>query len=124
MLRTCRVKSVPYGLAGGKDGTPFQALLGANGTQTELPRQMLVDTPVQKGEVLLHVQPGAGGYGNPFARDPNKVLGDVLDEKISLAYAEREYGVVIDMTAGKVDEDKTTLRRKGANQGEARRGEL
>lgn len=105
MLRTCRVKSAPYGLAGGKDGTPFQALLSANGKQTELPKQMLIDASVQKGEVLLHIQPGAGGYGDPFTRDPQKVLDDVLDEKISPAYAERAYGVVI--AAGKVDEAET-----------------
>ncbi len=112
MLRTCRVKSVPYGLAGGKDGTPFQALLSSNGARTELPRQMLIDTPVRRGEVLLHVQPGAGGYGYPFARDPEMVLVDVLDEKISPAYAEREYGVVIDVEAGRVDEEKTKLIRR------------
>ncbi len=112
LLRTCRVKSVPYGLAGGKDGTPFQALLSSNGARTELPRQMLIDTPVRRGEVLLHVQPGAGGYGYPFARDPEMVLVDVLDEKISPAYAEREYGVVIDVEAGRVDEEKTKLIRR------------
>jgi N-methylhydantoinase B len=112
LLRTCRVKSVPYGLAGGKDGTPFQALLSSNGARTELPRQMLIDTPVRRGEVLLHVQPGAGGYGYPFARDPEMVLADVLDGKISPAYAEREYGVVIDVEAGRVDEEKTKLIRR------------
>lgn len=111
LLRTCRVKSVPYGLAGGKDGTPFQALLSTNGTRTELPRQMLIDTPVCREDVLLHVQPGAGGYGDPFARDPQKVLEDVLDGKISLAYAEREYGVVIDLPAGAVDEERTRMIR-------------
>lgn len=111
MLRTCRVKSVPYGLAGGKDGTPFRAVLSANGTHNELPRQMLIDTPVRKGEMLLHVQPGAGGYGAPFTRDPELVLADVLDEKISPAYAEREYGVAIDVVARKVDQQKTTLLR-------------
>jgi N-methylhydantoinase B len=112
MVRTCRVKSVPYGLAGGKDGTPFQALLSSNGTRTELPRQMLVDTPVRRGEILLHVQPGAGGYGDPFARNPAMVLEDVLDGKISPAYAEREYGVVIDVAVGKVDVKRTATMRQ------------
>jgi N-methylhydantoinase B len=112
MLRTCRVKSVPYGLAGGKDGTPFQALLSANGTRTELPRQMLVDTPVRRGESLMHVQPGAGGYGNPCERDPKLVLEDVLDEKISPAYAEREYGVVVTVATGSVDMERTVALRQ------------
>ncbi len=116
-MRSNRVKSVPYGLAGGKDGTPFQALLSANGTRTELPRQMLVDTPVRRGEVLLHVQPGAGGYGNPFARELERVLEDVLDGEISPAYAEQEYRAVIDVEAGKVDLEKTALLRVASHSG-------
>ncbi|MEW6301356.1 MAG: hydantoinase B/oxoprolinase family protein, partial [Thermodesulfobacteriota bacterium] len=122
LLRTCRVKSVPYGLAGGKDGTPFRAVLSADGTHTPLPPHMLIDVPVRAGEVLLHVQPGAGGYGDPFLRDPDKVLADVLDEKISPAYAEREYGVVVDVAAGTVDMEKTrALRRARGNPGETAR---
>jgi N-methylhydantoinase B/oxoprolinase/acetone carboxylase alpha subunit len=116
MLRTCRVKSVPYGLAGGNDGTPFAATLGVNGDTTELPRKMLIDTPVRKGEVLLHVQPGAGGYGNPFERDPERVLEDVLDGKLSPAYAERTYGVAVDIQMGKVDVERTRLLRNGAQR--------
>ncbi len=111
-MRSNRVKSVPYGLAGRKDGTPFEALLSSNGTRTELPRQMLVDTPVRRGEVLLHVQPGAGGYGNPFARELERVLEDVLDGKISPAYAEQEYGVVVDVTGGRVNVEKTVSLRQ------------
>lgn len=116
MLRTCRVKSVPYGLAGGNDGTPFAAVLSSNGNPTDLPRQMLIDTPVRKGDVLLHIQPGAGGYGEPWRREPERVLEDVLDEKISTAYAEREYGVVVDVAAGKVDREKTAVLREQRNR--------
>ncbi len=124
LLRTCRVKSVPYGLVGGRNGTPFQAVLSANGTDTLLPPCMLIDVPVRAGDVLLHVQPGAGGYGDPFLRDPEKVLADVLDEKISPAYAEREYGVVIDGAAGKVDMEKTAALRlaRGNRRENARAG--
>ena len=107
MLRTCRVKSVPYGLAGGKDGTPFAARLRSGEAETQLPHEMLIDTEVRSGETLLHVQPGAGGYGDPLARDPQLVLDDVLDEKISPAYAEREYGVAIDENTEQVDWNRT-----------------
>ena len=106
MLRTCRVDSVPYGLEGGKPGTPFKALLISNGQQTELPAKIMLDIPVRAGDVLMHVQPGPGGFGDPLSRDPRKVLEDVLDEKISPAYAEREYGVAIDPHNG-VDAPRT-----------------
>lgn len=111
MLRTCRVKSVPYGLAGGKDGTPFAARLRSGEAETQLPHEMLIDTEVRSGETLLHIQPGAGGYGDPLVRDPRLVLEDVLDEKISPAYAEREYGVAIDESTEQVDWSRTTQLR-------------
>lgn len=112
MLRTNRVKSVPYGLSGGQDGTPFQATLGADGAETDLPQEMLIDTAVRTGEVIRHVQPGAGGYGDPLARDPARVLEDVLDEKIMPGYAKREYGVVVDMASGTVDAAGTAALRE------------
>ena len=42
--------------------------------------------------------PGGGGYGDPFERDPNAVLEDVLNGYVSIEAAAREYGVVIRST--------------------------
>jgi N-methylhydantoinase B len=95
MLRTCRVDSLPYGLDGGRPGTPFKALLTSNGATTELPAQIMLDIPVKEGDVLMHIQPGAGGHGTPARRDRQRILNDILDEKITPAYAAREYGFVI-----------------------------
>jgi N-methylhydantoinase B len=95
MLRTCRIDSLPYGLGGGRPGTPFKALLTSNGATTELPAQIMLDIPVKDGDVLTHIQPGAGGYGLPSKRDPQRILNDMLDEKITPGYAKREYGCVI-----------------------------
>ena len=63
---------------------------------------------------------GTGGYGNPLRRDPEKVLDDVLDEKISLDTAEHAYGVVIDARTRHLDQAATqTLRasREGRANG-------
>lgn len=106
------MKSVPYGLAGGKPGTPFQVLLETDSKQVELPIQIMIDSPVRAGDKILHVQPGAGGYGEPWERDPQKVLEDVLDEKMTVAYAEREYGVVIDHQTLQLDHERTAARRQ------------
>ena len=40
------------------------------------------------------VQAGAGGYGNPLERDMFAVADDVEQEKLSVEYVRREYGVV------------------------------
>jgi N-methylhydantoinase B len=57
---------------------------------------------VRQGDVYRHVLAGAGGWGDPFARDPERVLRDVLEEKITPEYARRQYGVAIDGTTWSV----------------------
>ena len=66
---------------------------------------------MRHGDVFRHELAGAGGWGDPFERDPEHVLRDVLEEKISVAYARREYGVAIDeRTWMIVPEDTARLR--------------
>ena len=38
---------------------------------------------------------GGGGFGDPLDRDPEGVLRDVIEEKVTPAHAQREYGVVL-----------------------------
>ena len=39
--------------------------------------------------------PGGDGYGDPIGRDPEGVLRDVVEEKVTPEHAERAYGVVL-----------------------------
>jgi N-methylhydantoinase B len=36
-----------------------------------------------------------GGWGDPFTREPERVVADVRNGYVSIAGAERDYGVVI-----------------------------
>ena len=56
---------------------------------------------------------GGGGYGDPFEREPGRVADDVRNGFVSVAAADREYGVVIDPVTFAVDEAATALRRGG-----------
>src|SRR5262249_31133406 len=47
------------------------------------------------GDVISFQQSGAGGYGDPFERDSQAVLEDVLDDYVSIEAAREHYGVVI-----------------------------
>jgi N-methylhydantoinase B len=114
MLRTSRSNSVPHGLGGGRDGTPFKAVLISKDRETELPRSMFIDATVEEGDVIMHMLPGAGGFGAPFERNPNLVLQDVVNEKISPSYARQAYGVVVDLEAQRVDSTATAVLRAGA----------
>ena len=66
---------------------------------------------VRKGEIFRHVLAGAGGWGDPLERDPAAVLRDVRNELLSPEKALADYGVVIDISAWKVDAAATARRR-------------
>jgi hypothetical protein len=56
--------------------------------------------------------PGGGGFGDPYARDPQRVIDDVLDGLITAEEARRDYGVAID-AQGRLDLIETKRLRTG-----------
>jgi len=63
------------------------------------------------GRAVSFSYPGGGGFGDPLARDPARVLADVREGLVSVACAERDYGVVI--RGADIDAEATRLRRGG-----------
>ena len=104
-IRADRTKYHPYGLQGGGAGAPSQNILNPDGEARELPPKPTLT--IQRGDVFRHIAAGAGGWGNPFERDPQAVLTDVLEEKITLTHARDAYGVVINPQTWKVNEGAT-----------------
>ena len=115
-VRSDRRDVRPYGLHGGAPGAPSDVTIRrADGTEEQHPAKFL--TTVHKGD-LLHIRlAGAGGYGNVLEREPERVLEDVLDGKVSLAAAEKDYGVVIRGSPPAIDRAATAARRKRMAQG-------
>lgn len=85
-----RVRHPGSGLAGGRPGACGEFIVNDN----ERPQPKALVTLAPESRVQLNL-PGGGGYGDPFTRDPERVLWDVVEGYVSLAAAEREYGVVI-----------------------------
>jgi N-methylhydantoinase B len=108
-LRTDRRRFTPYGLAGGRSGTASDNTLTSGGDSRQLPGKCTLE--IRRGDVFRHLLAGAGGWGNPLERDPQRVLRDVLEEKLTAEYARREYGVVIDAAAGRVLAEETARLR-------------
>lgn len=50
---------------------------------------------LQPGDRFTSGNPGGGGCGDPFTRDPAKVLDDVVNHRVSVEAARVEYGVVL-----------------------------
>jgi N-methylhydantoinase B len=78
------------GLLGGKEGAPGEVTLGDG---KKIHAKALKDLDVNE---VVHVNlPGGGGYGNPFKRDPEKVLWDVIEGYVTAEEAEAKYGVAV-----------------------------
>ncbi len=95
-VRSDRRIHPPYGIAGGGPGSPSMNLFYSGGETRILPPMPMAGLTIRRGETFHHDGAGGGGYGDPFTRDPALVLEDVLDEKLSLVAARRDYGVAID----------------------------
>jgi N-methylhydantoinase B len=88
-----RTKYPAPGLMGGQAGAAGEVALGDG---TRLHAKSLVD--LGAGDVVHVNLPGGGGYGDPFRRDAQRVLWDVIEGYITPDEAERSYGVVIHYT--------------------------
>jgi N-methylhydantoinase B len=110
-LRSDKRRFPAYGLQGGKPGTPSWNVLNPGRREKVLPTMCKV--PIRRDDVLLHVLAGGGGWGHPLERDPELVRQDVWNEKLSIDYVRREYGVVIEPETLVVEQAATQrLRRK------------
>jgi N-methylhydantoinase B len=103
------MRFAPYGLAGGTPARGTRNLLDSGAGYREMPAKFA--TVLRRGDVIQHDQPGGGGHGNPFARDPETVAADVRDEKITVEFARREHGVALDPVTLEVDAAATRVLR-------------
>ena len=110
-LGTERRKIRPWGLMGGKPGGGSDCWIISPGEQKQaLPSK--VTTQVEPGTRIALRTAGGGGFGDPLERDPQKVQNDVEEDLISVDRAKDEYGVVINTTTNKIDNEATALLRK------------
>ena len=103
------------GMSGGAAGKAGRAIVNqGKPNEKEFPKASHVHIHLQPGDTIYLECTASGGYGSPATRDPNAVLADVKDQKVSVAGAAERYGVVIDPKALKVDPEATrVLRSKG-----------
>ncbi len=107
-----RVRLGCYGVNGGEAGKPFGVFVDAEGRDEKL-GGLVDDEPIKAGEVLRVRTTGGGGWGDPLDRDPELVLIDVIQNKVSNDAARDRYGVVITKDGSRftVDKDATNALR-------------
>jgi N-methylhydantoinase B len=87
-----RVRLGCYGVNGGMAGEPFCVTVDIEGAPRELGG--LVDgEPVLAGQIVQVCTTGGGGWGDPLEREPERVLQDVVDGKVSEKAGSDAYGV-------------------------------
>lgn len=92
-VRADRQRFLPYGLYGGYPGRPSLNVLDPEGRADPMPSKFTRE--IERGTVVRHQLAGAGGWGDPLDREPEKVLKDVRNELVSVEGARRDYGVVV-----------------------------
>ena len=95
-MRTDRQHILPYGLWGGKPGTPSKNTLNPGPHEQVWPAKARI--PLTRGDVFCHITASGGGWGDPLERDPELCVLDVRKGRMTSDYVERQYGVVIDTT--------------------------
>ena len=110
-VRADRRDHPPYGLMGGRAGAPSRNVLSHDGVERELPTMPMESLPMKAGDAFCHVSAGGGGFGEPLERDPERVLADVIDQKVSVEAARGLYGVVVDPKTRTIDDAATEALR-------------
>lgn len=104
----------PWGISKGGPGAVCRVILN-HGLADERDLGKLDMYVAEAGDRLTILTAGGGGFGDPFTRDPDAVLRDVVAGFVSVERAALDYGVVVSGHA--VDHEATrTLRADGAQR--------
>ncbi len=102
-----RVDHPPRGREGGRNGAAGVVRL-ASGKRLRAKGQQ----SIPPHDRLVLEMAGGGGFGDPLARDPERVAEDVRNGYVSRERALEDYGVVVDVS-GRLDADATAEARAG-----------
>ena len=102
------------GLFGGGLGRTGSFFLEPGGNREEKLPGSFSELAVTAGTTVRVETPSGAGYGDPLERDPERVLADVISDKVSAKGARRDYGVVL--ADGAVAREQTTALRSSRRE--------
>lgn len=109
----------PWGAAGGLEGVVAEFWVNRGRPDAEQITSKVISHAIKRGDVFSVMTPGAGGYGNPKERDPDAVLEDVMNDRVSVEAAQALYGVVVHRRDGRLQLDPNQTRRLRASVADA-----
>ncbi|WP_210495265.1 hydantoinase B/oxoprolinase family protein [Microvirga antarctica] len=111
-----RFRFQPWGAFGGEPGHNGRTFLVRDGEARPIGKIKVLT--MLEGDVLRMISPCGGGFGDAFARAPESVLRDVLDELLTAEQAADNYGVVV--LDGRVDGSRTRALREARPRSDQR----
>jgi N-methylhydantoinase B len=92
-----KAKSLPQGFAGGAPGDGGGWTINAGKPDQRVLKYSVGGVEhLRAGDTVTHCTPAGGGYGDAMKRDHNRVIADVRAGLVSIASAEKLYGVRLD----------------------------
>jgi N-methylhydantoinase B len=86
----------PFGVAGAGPAAPVKVSLRRNGVEVEFATPgKVTGVAIGAGDIVVMQSAGGGGYGDPLAREPDRVRDDVRAGYVSRERARLGYGVVL-----------------------------
>jgi N-methylhydantoinase B len=110
-VRIDAVANPPWGVSGGQSARGGRAVINPGTPQERVVPPISDGHVVRRGDRVRIETGGGGGWGDPFDREPERVLADVRGGFVSREAAARDYGVVIAADGRSVDEAATRSRR-------------
>ncbi|HEU4369678.1 MAG TPA: hydantoinase B/oxoprolinase family protein [Methylomirabilota bacterium] len=101
----------PFGVGGAGASAPVKVSVVCDGGEIEFSTPgKVTGYAIRAGDVVVMQSAGGGGFGDPLARDPERVRRDVLGGYVSAERAREGYGVVF-TPAAEVDTAATEAER-------------
>jgi len=97
-----RSKFPPWGVHGGQKGTTNYMVVIRDGKEM-MRVSRIANFKLQKGDIVSIRSGGGGGWGDPYERDPNRVLDDVKEALITPEQAREIYRVAINPKTLEID---------------------
>ncbi|RPI42744.1 MAG: hydantoinase B/oxoprolinase family protein, partial [Betaproteobacteria bacterium] len=101
----------PWGVKGGRTGRPGRIVVNPGQPGERIVPGFAEGVILARGDLLRFITCGGGGYGDPFEREPERVLDDVADGFVTAQAALEDYGVVLDASGLRLDEAATARAR-------------
>jgi len=101
----------PFGVAGAGPAAPVAVSLRRDGAEIDFATPgKVTGVAIRAGDIVVMQSAGGGGYGDPLARDPERVREDVMAGYVSRERARAGYGVIL-TASGEVDAPATQAER-------------